>query len=315
MSNKTKTLVQDYESTTSFIMLMIQPFKISITHLILSIFLAVIIYPVQAAQASAILTMQSINCGGGSAAVQIPLTLQTHGENIAALHVDIHIDKNLFQITNVSAGTAAAAADKIIAGNQFDEDTYRIGVISTDSINNMTDGIIAYVNLLINDLSEPQIISLYVEYIIASNPTGNYIDIEPHNYIILTDNYPEFNIASGSHCIVFGSAGINTIKVESGANVECINFPGKNQINIEENSADCLIRRSGAAVYISGSNGTKIKLPASKTEQTLRFKDGSSSLVITNQDGIGKVMLGRQEVKTTETVIETPENTYDIFER
>ncbi len=289
---------------------MLRNVKLPILYLIIYISLIFIVFPTPSTQATPTLTIQSINCNAGDT-VKIPLSLQTNGENIAALHIDIHIDKKIFKVIDVTDGPAATDANKIIISNEFDEDTYRIGFISTDNISNMTDGIIAYLNLSINTSVTPQVISLYVESINGSNSVGNHVDISTRNYTILTNNYPNFTIPSGMYCIIFGSGIINTINVDSGAQVECINFPGNNQINIKENSSNCLIRRSGATVYITGTSNMNIKIPATKTAQTLRFGDGSSTLVIVNDSSGAKVMCGNQEIKTTEETVETPENSGD----
>ncbi len=130
-------------------------------------------------------------------------------------------------------------------------------------------------------------------------------------YTILTDSSPNCTIEGGAYKKVIGSADKNIINVKSGANVECINFPGENEINIEESTSTFTIRRSGATVYLlSSSSGTLIKIPATRYPQTLRFLNGSSHLIITG----GAVMLGNQEVTTTEKTVDTPYNSTDTSE-
>jgi hypothetical protein len=99
---------------------------------------------------------------------------------------------------------------------------------------------------------------------------------------------------------VFGSSGVNTVNVASGARAECINFPGQNQININENSSNFTVKRSGAMVTLQSSTGTMVKIPATLTNQTIKFTDRSFMLVITG----GKVKLGNIEVGLIEVAIQ-----------
>ncbi len=139
---------------------------------------------------------------------------------------------------------------------------------------------------------------------------------EIQSWLVLTDNSDPLILSLGDHAQVFGSTGINIINIETGARVQCLNFIGSNQINVEESSSEFTVYRSGATVYLNSSTGTRIKIPATQTSQTLRFADGSSGLVITN----GKVMLGNQVVSLTESVksvIDSPvdeaDTSTDIF--
>lgn len=112
-------------------------------------------------------------------------------------------------------------------------------------------------------------------------------------YKVLTDSSSDYTILSGANTKVYGSAGVNTIIVESGAKVECINFVGSNLITIKESKSQFTIKRSGATVYLNNaSTGTQIKIPATQTQQILKFTDGTYTLSIK----AGKVMLGTQEV-------------------
>ncbi|MBF0205007.1 MAG: hypothetical protein HQK67_12050, partial [Desulfamplus sp.] len=117
------------------------------------------------------------------------------------------------------------------------------------------------------------------------------------SYKVLTNQSGQFTINYGEYVRVFGSSGGNTINVQSGGKVECVNFIGANIININDNASDFKVYRSGATVYLRNiSTGTFIKIPATKTPQTLDFTDGSLELVISS----GKVMIGTQEITKTE---------------
>ncbi|MGD9732107.1 MAG: C13 family peptidase [Desulfamplus sp.] len=123
---------------------------------------------------------------------------------------------------------------------------------------------------------------------------------------ILTDSSPSCSIASGGYVRVFGSDGINTLNVESGAKVECVNFPGQNQIIINEASSNFTVKRSGAVVTLqSATAGTMVKVPATTTNQTINFTSDSRSfkLVIINSGSAANVMLGGLEVGLSEVQI------------
>lgn len=115
------------------------------------------------------------------------------------------------------------------------------------------------------------------------------VDQQPP-YIILTDDSAPVTLSSVSPVQVYGSPGPNTITIESGAQVTCYNFSGANMILFAEPSSQFTISRSGATVYLSSSNGTKVQIPATVTIQTLGFSDQDLSLVITG----GQIMLGSQ---------------------
>lgn len=116
-----------------------------------------------------------------------------------------------------------------------------------------------------------------------------------NNYKVLTDSSPSLDIESGENIKVYGSSGINTLNISSDAKVECVNFPGANVINLVDDSAsDFTVHRSGAMVYFESSvTGTTLKIPATKTTQSINFNGGVGyNLVISN----GKVLLNTQEV-------------------
>lgn len=125
--------------------------------------------------------------------------------------------------------------------------------------------------------------------------TTSDLPAQVNTYIVLTNKtplLPALIIQKGYYAQVFGSDGGNSISIASGGRMEGMNFVGANVVNIEDSSSQCSVYRSGAAVYITSNTGTLVKIPATKTVQTLRFFDGSSGLVIDN----GRVKLGNQEI-------------------
>ena len=111
-------------------------------------------------------------------------------------------------------------------------------------------------------------------------------------YIVLTDDSAPVTLSSVSPVQVYGSPGPNTIIIESGAQVKCYHFPGSNMIIFAESFSQFTISRSGATVYLSSSNGTEVRIPATGTAQTLGFADQDLALVIAG----GRIMLGSQIV-------------------
>ncbi|MBF0572839.1 MAG: hypothetical protein HQK69_03660 [Desulfamplus sp.] len=124
------------------------------------------------------------------------------------------------------------------------------------------------------------------------------INVQPKNitdYLILTDKSPIFPVPYGAYTKIFGSSGKNTIYVESGGKATCDNFAGSNEISIQSSISDCSVYRFGATLYLTGKNGTYIRVQATLTPQTLRFSDAKFSLAIVDN----KVMLGKQEITKT----------------
>jgi len=121
------------------------------------------------------------------------------------------------------------------------------------------------------------------------------------SYLTLTEDSVPFNLSPGSYVQAYGSNGMNTLNLEEYARLQCRNFIGENEINIEETSTEFTVYRSGATVYLNSSSGTRIEIPATETSQTLRFADGSLELVISG----GNVMLGNQVVDETEQSIDS----------
>ncbi|SLM28031.1 hypothetical protein MTBBW1_1230002 [Desulfamplus magnetovallimortis] len=116
------------------------------------------------------------------------------------------------------------------------------------------------------------------------------------SYHILTDQSEPITINDGEFVKLYGSAGVNRIDLKSGGQVECINFPGLNLIGIEGNSYEFDVYRSGATIFLeNATEGTKIKIPATNSAQSLIFSDESVNMIISN----GKVMLGSQEITIT----------------
>ncbi len=135
----------------------------------------------------------------------------------------------------------------------------------------------------------------------------SYATGQTKTYAVLTSSSPELTISNDSYIRVFGnSGGGNIVNVQSGAKVECLNFPGANVINFNEATSDFTVYRSGAMLYLESTagSGTQLSLPASLTPQTLVFTDGSFDLQIIN----GKVMVGEQEITRETMPLETPDD-------
>lgn len=130
------------------------------------------------------------------------------------------------------------------------------------------------------------------------------------SYLMLTENSVPFNLSPGSYVQVYGSNGTNTLNVEEYARLQCKNFIGENEINIEEASSQFTVYRSGATVYLNSTSGTRVEIAATETPQIIRFADGSLELAIIT----GNVMLGDQVVDETESLIDSPTDESDTSE-
>jgi RNase P/RNase MRP subunit p29 len=82
------------------------------------------------------------------------------------------------------------------------------------------------------------------------------------------------------------------VVLESGAKAELINFPGQNTIQIQSDSSRFSVSRSGTVVLFEGSDGTRLKIPASAEVQTIAFSDRVMTLTIHT----GQVLLDDQVI-------------------
>jgi len=125
--------------------------------------------------------------------------------------------------------------------------------------------------------------------------------VNAHEYVVLTQDNPNATVSSGESVTIYGTSDANQITVESGADVELVNFAGSNTVGIELDSACFTVSRSGATVTFQGSDGTRLRIPATRTAQLIDFTDGPSlTLSIYN----GQVMLDDQVVTTTAVSID-----------
>jgi hypothetical protein len=152
------------------------------------------------------------------------------------------------------------------------------------------------------------------EYSLSFSLIPNYSSQTPvlpetiQTYLILTNDSVPVTLPFGSYFEVYGSSGGNTVNVRMGAQVRFQNFTGPNEINIEEASSRFTVHRSGTVVRLNSNAGTLIQIAANQSGQTLRFADGSATLIITGND----VMIGEQFIHETELELESPANTDDI---
>jgi hypothetical protein len=110
--------------------------------------------------------------------------------------------------------------------------------------------------------------------------------------VILTRDIPDVTLPAGSDAVVYGTFQANQVVLESGAKAELINFPGQNTIQIQSDSSRFSVSRSGTVVLFEGSDGTRLKIPASAEVQTIAFSDRVMTLTIHT----GQVLLDDQVI-------------------
>jgi RNase P/RNase MRP subunit p29 len=110
--------------------------------------------------------------------------------------------------------------------------------------------------------------------------------------IVLTADTTDTIIHSGESVNVYGTAGDDHITLESGARAKLTHFRGNNTITIESDSGGFTVCRSGARVTFEGNDGTLLKIPATRSLQTIEFNDEAFSLTIESR----AVLLGGQRV-------------------
>ena len=292
---------------------------------ILAVLTVIIVFSVVSTMAQPALTISSTEVEQGDT-FQLELTLDSDGGVVSALSTDITFDASVIQITGAEIGPAADFVDKMIIDNDVAAGTYRLGILSMSNNDAIGNGIVAYINGIVDNAASDQIVTIS-QNASGSDPNGLDITVSssgaaltigsgggsnelPENiqtYIILTDDSVPLTLPYGSYIQVFGSTNTNTINIEAGARVQFLNFVGPNEINIKEASSLFTVYRSGATVYLTSSTGALISIAATTTSQTLRFADGSSELVISG----GNVMLGSQVVGETEFGMDNPVNGSD----
>lgn len=234
------------------------------------------------------LTLEGGNTSPGNT-IKLALTLSTQGNQVSSISTDITYDSNLFESVIPEIGPAGSSAGKKVQYNDLGGKII-IAIFSMSNSNVINDGVVAYLNLTVKSTATGVTSLSNAASGADTNDndifiTGNIAKIFLNmGYKILTSQSPSITVLYGEYIKVFGSAGVNTINVESGGRVECVNFPGENVINIVEDSPSYFtVYRSGATVYLeSADTGTWIKIPATKTAQQLCFADGCYNLIISN---------------------------------
>lgn len=118
------------------------------------------------------------------------------------------------------------------------------------------------------------------------------IDLDnPDAYLILTNNV-NYKLPYGSSTEVYGTSTTNTLIVENCSGAALTSFAGNNIVNIEADSYQFTVVRSGAMVTLEENQGTILKIPATTTAQTIVFNDLTIDLIIEENS----VLLGGQVV-------------------
>lgn len=124
-------------------------------------------------------------------------------------------------------------------------------------------------------------------------------DFTSYNNIVLNNSKPNVTIKADTAVQVYGTVARNIITLEKGANAKLINFPGNNIINIQSDSTLFTVARSGATVIFNGADSTVLKIPVTKSLQTINFYDKSLELVIDQN----QVKLGKQLISSTKRAV------------
>jgi hypothetical protein len=110
--------------------------------------------------------------------------------------------------------------------------------------------------------------------------------------VVLSAENGEIIISADKDALVYGTSMSDLIILESGARAELIHSPGDNEIVIGSMSDIFTVSRSGIVVTLQGTDGTRLKIPATLVNQNIRFSD--VDLILTIQGN--RVLLGDQEV-------------------
>jgi hypothetical protein len=97
------------------------------------------------------------------------------------------------------------------------------------------------------------------------------IPLEPEHVLTITS--PNVSVPADSDVRIYGTSGANVIILGARAQAELIHFPGQNLIEIRSGAGLFELSRSGTMVIFQGSDGTRLKIPATIDEQTIVFND------------------------------------------
>ncbi|MBB1125933.1 hypothetical protein [Thiospirillum jenense] len=132
--------------------------------------------------------------------------------------------------------------------------------------------------------------------------------LNPNLYGTLTSTTPTFTLPEQMRAIIIDADGGQSINIANGASLALSSSKGTNSFNIQADSTAFVVSRSGATVTLLDNNsGQQIEIPATTSEQTIRFGDGSVKLVISS----GAVKLGSQALTETALAISASLNADD----
>jgi len=133
-----------------------------------------------------------------------------------------------------------------------------------------------------------QQVTLCSDIVEAPDNSEQYVDTgittlpdDIDSYLVLTGQSPEFTVPYGAYIEVYGSEGVNTIRIEQGAKARCLNFGAGSIIKIDENFADFVsVTYKNSTVHLESSNSTHIEIQATACPLTLNFADYTATLAI-----------------------------------
>jgi hypothetical protein len=116
--------------------------------------------------------------------------------------------------------------------------------------------------------------------------------LEPEH--VLTGASPNVSVPPNSSVRIYGTSGVNVVTLGVGAQADLIHFPGQNLIEIRSSAGFFTVSRSGTVVTFEGSDGTRLKIPATIDEQTLVFNDRNPMVlrIIGNQIKLDDQVIG-----------------------
>jgi len=143
------------------------------------IFLASLLLPTSAwAAPSATLTTGSGSGNPGSVGVVVPISLASvDGGQVSALQFDIQYDSSNLNVTDVSVGTAAAAAGKIVVSGLPLADTLRV-ILYGENQTVIGDGTVVNVTFSIEDTAPVGDYSLNMVDAVASAPDATEVPLQ-----------------------------------------------------------------------------------------------------------------------------------------
>lgn len=114
-------------------------------------------------------------CEPGMTGLAVPVTLTADaGEQIASVQFDMTFDADVFEVTDVSAGAAAVAADKQLSYSEWSPGRIRVVILGLNE-NTIASGAVADAQLNVSDSASGGAYEVGISDVLLADPDGTSV--------------------------------------------------------------------------------------------------------------------------------------------